>query len=76
MAVRRGPWKMHLATQDGYGQRTAEEHNPPLLFHLDHDPSEKYDVAKNHADVIEELQQAVAAHQKTVKPVVNQLELR
>lgn len=73
-AVRQGPWKMHVATQDGYGQRQPEQHDPPLLFHLEHDPSEQYNVAKNHPDVIEKMQKVLDAHKKTVKPVVNQLE--
>ncbi len=74
-AVRKGPWKMHLQTQAGYGQRTPEKHDTPLLFHLEHDPSEKYDVAEANADVVKELQKLAEQHTKEMKPAPSQLEL-
>ena len=52
MAVRSGPWKAHFMTQDGYGQKDPETHDPPLLFHLENDPSEKLDVAQEHPAVV------------------------
>ena len=63
MAARLGPWKAHFQTQAGYGQPKPELHDPPLLFNLDVDPSEKYDVAKDHADVIAEIRKLVAEHE-------------
>lgn len=75
-AVRSGPWKAHYLTKTSYvGQRTAEVHDPPLLFHLGHDPSEKYNVADAHPDVIVRLTQLKQEHEASVQPVVNQLEL-
>jgi hypothetical protein len=74
-AVRKGPWKMHLITQKGYGDQ-PHPHEPPLLFHLEHDPSEQYDVAKEHPNVVAELQKLIEAHQATIKPVPSQLERR
>jgi arylsulfatase A-like enzyme len=73
-AIRKGPWKMHLRTQPGYGQPRPDEHDPPLLYNLEHDPSEQYDLAKDHPDVIAELQSEIQRHRATVKPVKNQLE--
>jgi arylsulfatase A-like enzyme len=77
MAVRRGPWKMHLITQDAYGAgaRQPVEHDPPLLFNLEHDPGERLDVADKHGDVIAELREAVTAHQGEFEPATSQLEL-
>ncbi len=74
-AVRKGPWKMHLQTQSGYGQRTPEKHDTPLLFNLEHDPSEKYNVAEKHADAIKELQKVADQHRSGMKPAPSQLEL-
>ncbi len=72
MAVRRGPWKMHLITQAAYGPdaRQRVEHDPPLLFHLEHDPAEQHNVAADHPEVIAAIRQAVAEHQArlTVAP--------
>jgi arylsulfatase A len=73
-AVRKGPYKAHYITQGSYGmggRRT--EHKVPLLFHLEHDPSEKYNIAGQHSEVIEEIDRLVEKHKKTVEPVENQL---
>jgi arylsulfatase A-like enzyme len=73
-AVRKGPWKMHLKTQAGYGQPQAVTHDPPLLYNLEHDPSERFDLAADHANVIAELRSEIETHLTTVTPVKNQLE--
>ena len=73
-AIRKGPWKMHLKTQAGYGQPNAESHDPPLLYHLEHDPSERFDLAANHSDVIAEMRSEIESHRTTVTPVKDQLE--
>ena len=74
MAVRQGPWKMHLMTQNAYGQPEPIVHQRPLLFHLDRDPSEKHDLGEDQPEVIEQLQQAVAAHKAAMKPADSELE--
>lgn len=76
MAVRKGPWKMHLATQSGYGQANPKEHGPPLLFHLEHDPSEKRNVAEKHPEVIAEIQEMLREHQEKMQFAESQLEIR
>jgi arylsulfatase A-like enzyme len=73
-AARKGPFKAHFITRGSYGNDKPAPHDPPLLFNLDHDPSEKFDVAKNHPDVVEDIRKQVAAHQATMKPGENQLE--
>tara|TARA_R110002095_G_scaffold195123_3_gene173614 strand:- start:2328 stop:3752 length:1425 start_codon:yes stop_codon:yes gene_type:complete len=75
MAYRKGPWKAHFITKPAYGKAPFQEHQPPVLYHLEHDPSEMYDVAKDHPAVIQELSAAAEQHQKTVKPVPSQLEI-
>jgi arylsulfatase A len=73
-ACRLGEWKAHFKTQIGYGEAKAETPAQPLLFHLGLDPSEKRDVAADHADVISRIQAAVETHRATVTPVPSQLE--
>ncbi len=73
-ACRLGEWKAHFQTQTGYGQPKADAHDPPLLFHLGRDPSEKRNVAAEHADVLAKIQQAVKAHQAGVVPGEPQLQ--
>jgi arylsulfatase A len=69
MAVRRGPWKLHLATIDPAAeQQRPQPHDPPLLFHLAIDPSERNNVAGQHPEVVRQLLEAIAAHRRDVKP--------
>ncbi len=75
MALRKGPWKAHFITKPAYGRAPFQQHNPPLLYHLEHDPSEKHDLSKENPDVIKELVAAAEKHKKTVIPVPSQLEI-
>jgi len=72
-AARKGPWKLHLITQAGYNDKPVK-HDPPLLFHLEHDPSERFDAAKEHPDVVADLMREIERHRAGVKPVPSQLE--
>lgn len=67
-AARWGPWKLHFKTQSGYRQPKPEIHDPPLLFHLDQDPSEQFDVAKDHPDVVSMIIQQVDQHRDELEP--------
>ncbi|MFN0169759.1 MAG: hypothetical protein ACKV22_25330 [Bryobacteraceae bacterium] len=72
-AVRKGPWKMHLETSAPFaGPPGVQKHDPPLLFHLLRDPSEKYNVADGHPEIVMELQEVIARHQRSLKPGVLQ----
>jgi arylsulfatase A-like enzyme len=73
-AVRQGPFKAHFVTQSAFGPDKPVRHDPPLLFHLGHDPSERFDVAAAHADVLAAMAKEVERHRATVKPVKSQLE--
>lgn len=72
-AARKGPFKAHFITQPAYGPGKPEEHDPPILYHLEHDPSEKEDVAKDFPAVIEEIRKLVAAHNEIMRPGEDQL---
>ena len=76
-AVRKGRYKAHFVTKEpAYGRSPKVPHDPPLLFDLETDPSEQYDIAKDHPDVIADLKALVQQHTESVKPVVDQLSLR
>ena len=72
-AVRKGPYKAHFITRSGYRGDKPVTHDPPVLHHLEHDPSEKYDVAKDHPDVIADIMKEVEKHRATLKPGKDQL---
>ena len=73
-AVRSGMYKAHFKTKTSYtGQKEAVTHDPPLLFHLGHDPSEEYDIAKQHSDVIAAIRKRKSEHEASIEPVENEL---
>jgi len=53
-AIRKGPWKAHFITHPSYSDELPVMHDPPLLYQLEIDPSEKYDVSVRHPAVVEE----------------------
>ena len=64
-AVRVGDYKAHFITQDGSEMIT---HNPPLLYNLSVDPSEKFDIATGNPGIIEQIRQVIKYHnEKMVK---------
>jgi len=73
-AVRKGAFKAHFFTQSEYGDDDRKPQDPPLLYNLNVDPSEKYNIADQHPEVIAEIREILEAHQETVVPVENQLE--
>jgi len=60
-AVRKGKWKLHFSTLDTYNLDWELRkikwitHENPLLYNIEVDPSEKYDIAAEHPDIVAEL---------------------
>jgi hypothetical protein len=75
-AARVGPFKAHYFTQSGYGGDPPVPHDPPLLYNVVEDPSERFDVAARHPDALERIRGRVAAHRETLEPVIDQLAIR
>ena len=63
-------------TQPAYGEPQPTVRDPPLLYQLDEDPSEKVDVAEVHSDVVGAIRQLAAQHASQVSAPPSQLELR
>jgi len=60
-AVRKGQYKAHYITKPAYGQNIKDaRHDPPLLFHLGRDPSEQYNIADKHPDIIEDIRKELS----------------
>jgi arylsulfatase A len=72
-AARVGRFKAHFFTQSGYGGDPPVAHDPPLLYDLETDPSERFDVAARHPEAIELIKERVEAHRATVEAVPDQL---
>jgi len=69
MAVRYGPWKAHYVTRSGFKPDPPVKHNPPLLFHVEHDPGEKYPIdPSTQVEVLAIIQTAYEQHLAQVVP--------
>jgi arylsulfatase len=62
-AIRKGPWKLlvHTYSQTGIDYFDGKL---PLLFNLDVDPSEIYDVSSAHPNIVNMLKIALEAHER------------
>ncbi len=67
-AVRKGNFKAHFITHDGYSKDEPERHDPPLLFNVAEDPSERFDLASQHPNVVAELKQIAEDHRSKMIP--------
>jgi arylsulfatase A-like enzyme len=72
-ALRHGPFKAHFFTRAEYGADTVKAHEPPLLYNVDVDPGEKFEVGAKHPEVMAEIQRLATQHRAAVKPVPSRL---
>ncbi|UII78744.1 sulfatase [Flagellimonas sp. CMM7] len=73
-AARKGAFKLHYITRPVRGEKTI--HDTPLLFNVDEDPNERYNIAEQYPNVIEEIHRIVEDHKGTIVPVKDQLKDR
>lgn len=74
-AVRKGLYKAHFITEPVYTQgHIPTFHVPPLLFHLGEDPSEKYNIAEDHPEVIADIMKEVESHRSELVIPESQLD--
>lgn len=73
-AVRKGKWKAHYRTVENMYTKEVDfqEHDPPLLYNLDVDPQEMFNLAEENPEVLAELEKLVNEHKSNlvVKPSV------
>ena len=67
-AARQGSFKAHFITWTGYGKEPPQKHDVPLLFNLANDPGERFDLAREHPDVIAEIQREVEKYRASLVP--------
>jgi len=76
-AVRKGLYKAHFFTKPGYLPHNAKpeetKHDPPLLYNLGEDPSEKFNIADKHPEIIADIEKEVERHLANLVPGENQL---
>ncbi len=74
-AVRKGAWKLHFVTQSAYVGDSPVVHDPPALYHLDHDPSERFNVAAQNPEVTQDILDTVAQHEAALVRAPTQLDI-
>lgn len=72
-AIRKGPWKAHFITHASYSPEDPVTHDLPLLFNIDEDPSEKYNIASRHPEIVEDLRKEYLS-QKLIKPAASEID--
>ncbi|MBK8556742.1 MAG: sulfatase-like hydrolase/transferase [Lewinellaceae bacterium] len=64
-AVRKGFWKLHIITNSQL-QRQYFDKSPPLLFNLDQDPGEWYELSDAFPEVVNDLLAEISRHQQAL----------
>lgn len=74
-AVRKGDYKLYFYKNNprGYPQ-VLEKLENYQLFNLQHDPSERFNLAGESPEIVEELLELAGQHTETMEPVENQLD--
>jgi len=73
-AVRLGDFKLHLKTTDWF--KEPKKHNPPLLFNLNIDPSEKFNISSKNPEKVKEILELIKIHNLRLVRGKNQLDIR
>jgi arylsulfatase A-like enzyme len=70
-AVRYGEYKAHLITQGAYNYPKGSDEkivlDIPLLYNLNIDPSEKYNIADKNPEILLEIEKIIEKHKKNLK---------
>jgi arylsulfatase A-like enzyme len=73
-AARLGNYKAHYVTQGAYGMFGEKQvHEVPRLYNLAQDPSEQYNIAETHPEVLAQIDQLVRQHEEKLVKGVDQL---
>ena len=72
VAYRNGAWKLFVNAPNPWSDEFLES-DLPLLFNVEIDPSEAFNVADEHPEVVERIIALAAAHEESVELVPSQL---
>jgi len=74
-AIRQGNFKAHFITREKPYDQNSEEvhHEHPLLYNINIDPSEQYEISAHHPEIVEALILESEKHKRSILPVENQL---
>jgi hypothetical protein len=67
-AVRKGRWKLHVVVSYRKTQPPPGEGEPPLLFDVERDISERRNQAARQPEVVKRLLEVVESHRASIAP--------
>lgn len=73
-AVRKGPWKAAFITHRSYDPAAPVHHDTPLLYNIETDPGEQYEVGKSHPEIIEDLRKEFDKQNSSMAPAARQMD--
>ncbi|NRB63082.1 MAG: sulfatase [Saprospiraceae bacterium] len=73
VAYRKGPWKIFVEDPNPWNEDITED-DLPLLYQVEEDPSEQFNQAEAHPDVIEKLYKTIQRHIEKTEVVPSQLD--
>lgn len=73
-AIRKGPWKAHFVTHASYSPEAPKVLEAPLLYNIENDPSEKYDLAKRSPEIVKELTALFEQQKASITPPPSEIE--
>lgn len=69
-AFRQGAFKIHFVTEDREGRT---EHEPPLLFNIEVDPAERFNIAEQYPDLVMTLVEKADQHSSQITPAPSEI---
>jgi arylsulfatase A len=67
-AVRKGAYKLHMTVAVAYSDELPKDLEKPLLYQLENDPGERFDVAAEHPEIVADILREIEKHKKGVVP--------
>ena len=67
-AVRKGKYKVHFSYKSAYGNDAKVVYKNPVLYNVEEDPGELFNIASRHQDIVKELTTLAEAHKKSFVP--------
>lgn len=64
-AVRKGKYKVHFSYKSAYGNDKKIVYEKPILYNIEEDPGELYNIAEKHQDIVMELTKVAQEHKNS-----------
>ncbi len=63
--MRKGKYKVHFSYKSAYGNDKKIVYEKPILYNIEEDPGELYNIAEKHQDIVMELTKVAQEHKNS-----------